>query len=331
MLLWIRDETKPGERRTPLVPRDALRLLQRGISVTVERSTTRCFCDEEYEDIGAKMVPSGSWKHAPLDAIILGLKELPDEDTPLEHTHLFFGHCYKGQYGATKLLERFRQGEGRLWDLEYLVDDSGKRLVSFGKIAGQVGLCVGLLASISKRKAEPTVTRLYLTQYNTLRELQDSSRLKVLVIGANGRCGQGACEVANELGLSVTTQCRGDPPLNMTQFDLILNCILLTDPIPPFELDLSHPCVLVDISCDVSHPSHPFPFYRETTTIENPVRKYGEVSVIAIDHLPSIVPYDASVDFSRQLLPYLEELADPLLPLIFQRVDDLFSSCTDIV
>ena len=25
----------------------------------------------------------------------MGLKELPEANTPLEHTHIYFGHCYK--------------------------------------------------------------------------------------------------------------------------------------------------------------------------------------------------------------------------------------------
>jgi saccharopine dehydrogenase (NAD+, L-lysine-forming) len=29
--------------------------------------------------------------------IIVGLKELEEEDFPLAHTHVQFAHCYKGQ------------------------------------------------------------------------------------------------------------------------------------------------------------------------------------------------------------------------------------------
>ena len=31
------------------------------------------------------------------DAIIFGLKELPEDGTPLAHRHIMFGHAYKGQ------------------------------------------------------------------------------------------------------------------------------------------------------------------------------------------------------------------------------------------
>ena len=46
----------------------------------VERSPVRIFEDKEFEDVGATMVPTGSWPDAPQDHIIIGLKELPEEE-----------------------------------------------------------------------------------------------------------------------------------------------------------------------------------------------------------------------------------------------------------
>lgn len=45
--------------------------------------------------IGCKIVDEASWPDAPLDAFIVGIKELPDEDRPLQHCHIYFGHAYK--------------------------------------------------------------------------------------------------------------------------------------------------------------------------------------------------------------------------------------------
>ena len=45
--------------------------------------------------IGCKIVDEVSWPDAPLDAFIVGIKELPDEDRPLQHRHIYFGHAYK--------------------------------------------------------------------------------------------------------------------------------------------------------------------------------------------------------------------------------------------
>jgi saccharopine dehydrogenase (NAD+, L-lysine-forming) len=73
------------------------------------------------------MAPHGSWQtQAPAGAYIVGLKELPEENTPLKHTHIFFAHCYKQQAGWQDILGRFRDGHGTLLDLEFLTDAQGK-------------------------------------------------------------------------------------------------------------------------------------------------------------------------------------------------------------
>ena len=61
--------------------------------------------------VGCTMVETGSWKTAaPKDAFIVGLKELPENDTsPLVHRHIFFGHAYKGQAGADVRIKGFHE------------------------------------------------------------------------------------------------------------------------------------------------------------------------------------------------------------------------------
>ena len=78
--------------------------------VTVERSTTRCFSDAQYEAVGCTMADSGSWKNAPEYATILGLKELPADGSKLKHAHIFFCHAYKNQAGWKEELARFDGG-----------------------------------------------------------------------------------------------------------------------------------------------------------------------------------------------------------------------------
>lgn len=111
------------------------------------------------------MAEAGSWPQAPKDAVIIGLKELPESSVPLIHTHVMFGHCYKvfplflfftclsdifslmskGQDGSKAFLTRFKQGGGKLYDLEFLVDETGRRVAAFGRAAGTVGMALGLL------------------------------------------------------------------------------------------------------------------------------------------------------------------------------------------
>lgn len=58
----------------------------------------------------------------------MGLKELPEEDFPLEHVHVTFAHCFKQQGGWEKVLSRWSRGKGTLLDLEFLTDDKGRRV-----------------------------------------------------------------------------------------------------------------------------------------------------------------------------------------------------------
>ena len=76
-------------------PKTAKALLDAGYIVHVEKCPERIYKDEEFEAVGAELVPTGSWRDAPLDNIILGLKELPDVEAPLSHTHVTFLHVFK--------------------------------------------------------------------------------------------------------------------------------------------------------------------------------------------------------------------------------------------
>ena len=66
-----------------MTPTTVRKLLEKGFIVNVERSPVRIFEDKEFEDVGATLVPTGSWPDAPQDHIIIGLKELPEEECTL--------------------------------------------------------------------------------------------------------------------------------------------------------------------------------------------------------------------------------------------------------
>lgn len=85
-ILHVRAETKPLEHRTAITPTIAKKLVDAGYTVNVEKSPLSIFPDSEYEGTGASLVPTGSWVDAPSDHIVIGLKELPEEDFPLKHT-----------------------------------------------------------------------------------------------------------------------------------------------------------------------------------------------------------------------------------------------------
>ncbi len=78
--LHLRHEDKPLEHRSALTPTTAKALLDAGYTVNVERSPARIFDDDEFTSVGCSLVPTGSWRDAPADHIIVGLKELPEEE-----------------------------------------------------------------------------------------------------------------------------------------------------------------------------------------------------------------------------------------------------------
>ncbi|MEV7346462.1 saccharopine dehydrogenase [Streptomyces sp. NPDC093544] len=313
--LWLRHETRTTERRTPIVPADARRLVESGVTLTVEKSPQRIFPIEAYEEAGCRVAETGSWVSAPPDAVVLGLKELPDEPAALTHRHVFFGHAYKQQPGAEALLRRFRTGGGALLDLEYLVDDDGRRLAAFGYWAGYLGAA---LAVLHHRGRLRTPLRPTSKEELDAELAPDGSESKALVIGALGRSGRGARAALETAGVEPTCwdleETRDLDRPALLAHELMVNTVLTTRPIPPFltDKDLDEPGrrlrTLCDVTCDVGSPMNVLPIYDTTTDWTDPVRRLRErpaLDLIAIDNLPSLLPREASVDFSAALLPLL--------------------------
>lgn len=349
--LWLRAESKAGEARTPLVPGDAALLVEAGFRITVERSPGRCIPDQAYRDAGCQLVSTGSWNTAPADALVLGLKELPDKGSAISHRHIYFAHAYKEQAGWQSLLGRFGAGGGTLLDLEYLVDDSGRRLAAFGYWAGFVGAALGLLAWCARQQGrEPVLPPLspWVDRDALLADCRQGlvgsgNTPSVMVMGALGRVGTGARDLATRLGLTVTgwdlAETRdGGPFAELLAHDIFVNCVLVSQPMPPFvtpgmllaaDRRLE---VIADVSCDPYGSYNPLPLYSECTSTEAPTLRLGPdekpVDLIAIDNLPSLLPRESSEDFSAQLLPALEALRDNEHP-VWRRAEDLFRQHLD--
>ncbi|MGC5404978.1 saccharopine dehydrogenase, partial [Streptomyces sp. DT225] len=280
--LWLRHEARTTERRTPVVPDDARRLVEHGVALTVEESPQRVFPIEEYEAAGCRVAPAGSWVSAPRDAVVLGLKELPGRPDELTHRHIFFGHAYKGQPGAAELLGRFAAGGGTLFDLEYLVDDSGRRLAAFGFWAGYLGAALAVLRHRGRLRA-PLVPTTKAELDETLKPAADDADFTGLVVGALGRSGRGARVAFATAGVDPTCwdldETRDLDRAALLRHDVMVNAVLATGPVPPFlrEQDLDSPDrrlrTLCDVTCDVGSPLNVLPVYDETTSWDEPVRR----------------------------------------------------------
>ncbi|MFI7500111.1 saccharopine dehydrogenase [Streptomyces sp. NPDC049687] len=317
--LWLRHEARTTERRTPVVPDDARRLVEAGARLTVEESPQRIFPVEAYEAVGARVAPAGSWNSAPPDTVVLGLKELPDEPAQLIHRHIFFGHAYKRQPGAAELLGRFAAGGGALLDLEYLVDGQGRRLAAFGFWAGYLGAALAVLQHRGRLTGPLRPTDRGELD-DTLRPAPGDEEFTALVVGALGRSGSGARAAFGTAGVDPAcwdlAETRDLDRRALLDHEVLVNCVLATTPVPPFvrEEDLDDPArrlrTLSDVTCDVGSPLNVLPVYDRTTEWTDPVRRLRKeppLDLIAIDNLPSLLPRESSTDFSAALLPQLLE------------------------
>ena len=82
------------------------------------------------------------------------------------------------------------------------------------------------------------------------------------------------------------------------------------------------------MSCDPNNSNNPIAVYDAITSLQSPFRRaWGSevhpVYVQAIDHLPTLLPQEASEEFAAALLPHLREyLLAGALPPVWQRAED---------
>ncbi len=342
--LWVRAEQRPNEDRTGLTPQGAADLIARGMTVTVEESRSRIIPIDGYRDAGCTIAPENSWPDAPRDAIIFGLKELPDDGTPLPHRHIMFGHAFKGQHSGRRLLKRFKAGGGTLYDLEYLVDDTGRRVAAFGYWAGYAGAAVSLMAWAAQQQggtcppvsAYPNKAAL-LSDLGARLDATGAARPSAIVIGALGRVGTGAADLCEAMQVATTKwdmdeTAHGGPFPEILAHDLFLNCIFARPGTPVFvprsALDADRRLTVIgDVACDPDSDYNPVPVYAQATTWDAPATRVHDkppLDVMAIDNLPSLLPLESSQDYAAQLLPSLMTL-DKLYAGVWSRADATFN------
>ena len=326
--LWVRAEQRPNEERVGLTPAGAAALVKAGIRVSVEESSVRAIPIDGYRAAGCEIVAENLWPQAPAEAIIFGLKELPEDGTPLTHRHIMFGHAYKGQPAGRVLLQRFKTGGGTLYDLEYLVDEQGRRVAAFGYWAGFAGAAIslkcwaaqqrgGLAGPVAKYPGKAALIA------DLTRELDGLARPRAIVIGALGRVGTGAADLCDQMGVAVTKwdmaeTASGGPFPQVLEHEIFLNCILARPGCPVFvpasaKTDPRALTVIGDIACDPTSDFSPIKVYDRATDWAAPALRVADhppLDVTAIDNLPSLLPVESSEDYAAQLLPSLLALTD---------------------
>ncbi|MFU8864423.1 MAG: saccharopine dehydrogenase [Rhodobacterales bacterium] len=341
--LWVRAEQRENEERVGLTPEGCAALIAAGIRVTVEDSDVRAIAIEGYRKAGAEIAAQNSWPQAPEDAIIFGLKELPEDGTPLPHRHIMFGHAFKGQPAGQDLLRRFKAGGGTLYDLEYLVDTDGRRVAAFGYWAGFAGAAVALKCWLAQQRDEICgAVGVYAGRDALVADLTEEMRRieqappRAIVIGALGRVGTGASDLCEAMGMNVTRwdmaeTASGGPFPQIMEHEIFLNCILARPGTPVFvPATAAHEArrltVIGDIACDPTSDFSPIKVYDRTTTWAAPALRVHDappLDVTAIDNLPSMLPVESSQDYAAQLLPSLTTLTN-LESGVWQRARDTY-------
>ena len=350
--IWLRAETKPQEQRTALTPAGAKTLIDAGFKLTIEQGEQNIFDIAQYKSLNCDIAQQGDWQNAPANAIILGLKELPEADFPLTHKHIYFAHCYKEQAGAEQILSRFVRGGGELYDLEFLLDDHNRRIAAFGYWAGFAGAALAVWTWANKQLGltplEPVVSQpdkgMLIDAVGALLAKCNSKPI-VMVIGAKGRSGSGAIGLAKELGLEtiewdMAETAKGGPFTEINQADIFVNCVLVNQDLPPFLTmeslsDNSRKLsVIADVSCDPYGDYNPVRIYNDCTTFAQPTIEIqagnNDLHLIAIDHLPSLLPKESSEDYGEQLVPYLATLND-LSDDVWAKANTIFQEKTNTI
>ncbi len=173
-MIGIRREDKnQWERRVPLIPSHMRELRhEQGLSFIVQPSPIRIFRDEDYRlegiTVDESLSPCG---------VVLAIKEIPLSLIEPDKAYLLFSHTIKGQSHNMPMLRRFMELGCTLIDYEKITDDLNRRLVFFGKQAGEAGMVDTLWALGVKLDAEgmpnPFSGLLQMYHYTSLTEAKE--------------------------------------------------------------------------------------------------------------------------------------------------------------
>lgn len=132
----IKERKSPPDKRVVFSPAElaVLKEMYPNAEIKVESSDIRVFKDEEYAEKGFEV----SNDMSDCD-VLIGVKEVPADYLIPRKKYIFFSHTIKRQPHNQKMLQDIIDKEIDLYDHETFVDKNGKRLIGFGKYAGNVG------------------------------------------------------------------------------------------------------------------------------------------------------------------------------------------------
>lgn len=204
-VITVLAETKTAESRAPLTPACVKWLTAHGHRVYVQRSGQRFFPAERYESAGAVMVDG-----VPPDSqIILSVKRPHNVDF-LRPGQALMTFAYTPYRNGSRLpiVDAVVERSATLVDYERIRDREGRRMIAFGRYAGIVAMVNALWAAREHFDDEVLARLERSLSYGRVGALfrrlgtlgPPGKPLRILVVG-RGRCGNGAREVLEQMGL----------------------------------------------------------------------------------------------------------------------------------
>lgn len=198
----IREGKTPPDKRVPLTPEQCVQVMKRfeGVEVHVQTSPVRAFKDNEYTNLGVKIVED--LNHCD---VIFGVKEVKIDDLIPNKHFFFFSHTIKKQPYNRKLLQAIVDRKIQLTDYEVLTNENQNRLIGFGRYAGIVGCYNGFRTYGLKHKlydlkpAHQCFDRKEMEGELSKVKLPNSTKI---VLTGFGRVGYGAREIMDLLPIT---------------------------------------------------------------------------------------------------------------------------------
>ena len=197
----IKERKTPPDRRVVFSPeklKDAVKQFPEA-RFLVESSDIRVFSDEEYRQAGFEVT-----KDISSCDVMLGVKEVPLPHLIPGKKYFFFSHTIKKQPYNRDLLREILKKNIELYDHEVIINESGGRLIGFGRYAGLVGAYNGFrgiglkngIFELPKAESLPDLNAM-------LAELDKVSipALKIVLTGS-GKVAHGAREILDHLEIN---------------------------------------------------------------------------------------------------------------------------------
>jgi len=326
MIIGIPKEIKNNENRVSLTPAGALELVKRGHTLYIQSTAGdgSGFSDSEYEEAGAKILPTIEEVYAIAEMIMKVKEPIESEYALIKDNQLVFTYFHFASY--RKLTEAMIESNAicLAYETVELPDRSLPLLVPMSEVAGRMATQEG-----AKYLEKPQKGRGIL-----LGGVPGVPPAKVLVLGG-GIVGTQAAKMAAGLGANVTIldislprlrQLEDIMPANVTTMysneynirrliknhDLIVGAVLIPGAKAPNLItrdmlkEMRPGTVLVDVAVDQGGCIETC----RPTTHEDPTYIIDDIVHYCVANMPGAVPYTSTIALTNATLPYALQLAD---------------------